>query len=423
MIEVQFLNKVIAERDFSLIEDNDIDGEYFAQFQKEYEYVRHHHQTYGNVPDRESFLKKFPKFPLIDVNEGRQYLVDEMRESKLYRDLRPILEKTGELIRDDSSLAADFIRANIDMFMPSYSIHAQDIIKESDSRLEHYKNRGEEKAFISTGFKELDQMINGWNLGEEFIVIVARTGEGKSSFLIKTLTSAWEQGNNVGFLSPEMSGDRVGYRFDTANENWSNSSLIRGDRLDGYEEYIQDLKKKSGKFMVSTPKDFGGKVTVTKIRQWAKYHRLDVIAIDGISYIRDERYNRGDTKTTSLTNISEDLMALSIEMRIPIMVAVQANRGGVKNKDEEGHPELQDIRDSDGIAYNASKAISIRQRDGAMEITPIKNRDGQSHRTLLYAWNPDKGQYNYIPSAKSGMPDTDEEEIEDMREKYGGVLF
>lgn len=423
MIEVQFLNKVLQSKDYSLIEDFDVTREHFPQFEKEFDYIVSHHNNYSNVPDTESFLTKFPKFPIVEVAEGRQYLVDTIREQELYRKLKPILKKASELFLDDSNLSADYIMANLDSFTPCYSIHAQDIIKETDSRFDHYLSRSEKKTFITTGYKELDQVINGWNKGEELVVIVARTGEGKSSFLIKTLTSAWNEGNNVGFLSPEMSGDRVGYRFDTAYKNFSNSSLIRGDDVDGYEEYISDLKNNQHKFMVSTPKDFGGRVTVTKIRQWAKYHKLDVIAIDGISYIRDERYNRGDTKTTSLTNIAEDLMALSIEMKVPILVAVQANRGGVKKSDEEGYPELQDIRDSDGIAYNASKAISIRQRDGAMEITPIKNRDGQSHKTLLYAWNPDRGQYNYIPSRDNGMDNANEEEVDGMKEKYGGIVF
>ena len=61
-----------------------------------------------------------------------------------------------------------------------------------------------------------------------------------------------------------------------------------------------------------------------------------------------KRYKKGDNKTISLINISEDLMALSIELGIPILVVVQSTRGGVKNADSEGTPELENIRDSDG---------------------------------------------------------------------------
>ena len=55
-------------------------------------------------------------------------------------------------------------------------------------------------------------------------------------------------------------------------------------------------------------------------------NKLDILGIDGITYLTDERYKKGDNRTTMLTNISEDLISLSIELKIPIIVVVQSNR-------------------------------------------------------------------------------------------------
>lgn len=426
MIEIQILNKILDEKDFSIIEDFDLSSEYFPKHNEEYQFIVKHNEKYNNVPDKATFLEKFPEFPLVETKEGKQYLVDRIREENLYNELRPVLEKTFKLFVDDSNAAVDFLKTNLDKFNPTYSINSHDLIKEAEKRLNSLLFRSENPTYIPSGFKELDYLINGWHKGEEYAVVTARTGEGKSYFLIKTLTNAWEMGYTVGFISPEMSGERVGYRFDTAYRNFSNSGLIRGELQEGYEQYIKELKEKEGHFYVSTPRDFGNKVTVTKIKQWAKFHKLDIIVMDGVSYIRDERYNRGDTKTITLTNISEDLMALSVELQVPVLVAVQTNRGGAKKKDEDGHPELEDIRDSDGLAFNASKVIAIRQRDGAMEITPIKNRDGSSGETVRYAWNPDKGIFTFIPKRDSANEDiraNEEQDLIELREKYGDGIF
>ena len=130
---------------------------------------------------------------------------------------------------------------------------------------------------------------------------------------------------NVGYISPEMSEESVGYRFDSLNKHFSNFALYTGKDVENYEEYIDDLKTNAkNKFIVATPLDFNRKITVSKLRKFCLQHKLDVLCIDGITYLSDERYHKGDNKTTSLTNISEDLMSLSCELKIPI-IAIDAS--------------------------------------------------------------------------------------------------
>ena len=126
---------------------------------------------------------------------------------------------------------------------------------------------------------------------------------------------------------------------------------------------------------------------------------MDLVAIDGITYMSDERGKRGDNKTTSLTNISEDLMELSVELGIPILVVVQANRSGVVEKGTSDTPELESIRDSDGIAHNASKILSIHQKEyGLLTMTVKKQRFGAVGGKLTYNWDINTGEFQFIPS-------------------------
>ena len=126
----------------------------------------------------------------------------------------------------------------------------------------------------------------------------------------------------------------------------------------------------------------------------------------------DERMQKGDNKTTQLTNISEDLMQLSIDLKIPVIIVVQSNRAGEVNEDLE----LSNIRDSDGIAYNASTVIAIQQKQEGLQLKLVKSRNAKMGTKLIYMWDADLGKFEYIPQSERG--EEDEEKAEDLRRRY-----
>ena len=325
------------------------------------------------------------------------------------------------MLKTNANDAVEYLHSQLPNLEIAATTEGIDIISQADERYQAYldKRESDNPWYITTGFEELDDILNGWAKGEELIVLFARTGQGKSWVLAKTLTHAWEIGNRVGYISPEMSPTKIGYRFDTLLKNFSNRNLVWGREEPGYQQYINDLKTKENPFIVATPLDFQKKVTVTKLKHFCQTNKLDILGIDGITYLTDERYKRGDNKTISLTNISEDLMALSIELGIPILVVVQSNRDGVKNADSEGTPELENIRDSDGIAQNATKVIALRQTGAGLEFGIKKHRDGINGGKLIYYWDIDKGIFNYIPSGEDAVkPEIRNKRTEEIKNSF-----
>ena len=148
-------------------------------------------------------------------------------------------------------------------------------------------------------------------------------------------------------------------------------------------------------------------------------NKLDVLAVDGITYLTDERYKRGDSKTISLTNISEDLMQLSVELKIPILVVVQSNRGGVKES-ENDTPDIENIRDSDGIAHNATKVLSLKRKgDDGLIIEIKKHRDGEFGGKLTYLCDIDTGKLQWLASGEDFANEEQKEERKnDMQAEY-----
>ena len=441
IVELQIISKILKTGNFALVESNGITEDFFKGkkdskgketkgFVDEYRFIKDHVEKYGNVPDTETFLSAFPIYKdggLPDVFESDEFLVDKIREEHLFRQGAPILQRAAEIFLEDANAGVEYMLKALQDLQVNYNLGGTDIIAQADQRLEHLKERieNQDQWYFSSGFPELDTVMHGIKRGEELLVIFARTNQGKSWVLEKMIAHIWKQGFNVGYISPEMGADSIGYRFDTLYKGFSNSNLVWGNKdtdVDAYAQYIDELKEQKNKFVVATPKDFGRTITVSKLRQWVKQQKLEALAIDGITYLTDERGKRNDNKTTSLTNISEDLMSLSVELGIPILVVVQANRNGVIDKDSDGTPELESIRDSDGISHNATKVISLRQKDGGLDLNLPKNREGRVNVRFRYLWNINTGEFIYTENTDTATPE-EKAERRERKKATGKDIF
>lgn len=424
MVSLQIISKILSTGNNDIVEDNLLTEDYFEGYKDEFNFIENHYKEYGNVPDKATFLSKFPEIELVEVAESDKYLVDTLREEYLYYRSVPIVQKIAELLKTDANAAAEYMLSATKTLHPNYNLGGIDIISQANLRYDEFISRkdNQDTWYFTSGFEELDDLIHGIQRGEELIVLFARVNQGKSWISEKIATHIWQLGFNVGYISPEMSASSIGYRFDTLYNNYSNKGLMWGkNEIDEeqYKSYINELSNKSNKFLVATPLDFDKKITISKIKKWIEQYKLDFIAIDGITYLTDERYKRGDNKTTTLTNISEDLMSLSMELRIPVLVVVQANRQGVSEK-ADGTPELETIRDSDGISHNASKVISIRQLvDNVLELGIKKQRFGPVGGKLKYLWDIDTGSFSWIPSEDDATSrEVKTEAIANVRRQY-----
>ena len=425
MVQLQTISKILETGSNAIVEENFLTSEYFTGYEEQFEFIENHVQKYGNVPDKATFLNAFPDTDLVEVAESDKYLVDTLREELLYQKSVPVLKQMAELLKTDSNAAAEYMANQMAVLQPNYDVGGTDIIAQARKRYEQFQERKKNpKAWrFESGFKELDDLIDGIERKEEFIVIVARTNQGKSWMLEKMSSHVWGLGFNVGYYSAEMSDTKIGFRFDTLTQHYSNRGLMSGnDDIDEeqYLKYVTELQSRPNQFIVATPKDFDGITTVSKLKKWVRKFKLDLIAIDGLTYLTDERGKKNDNKTTSLTNICEDLMSMSMELEIPVLAVVQANRTGVVGEENDGTPALESIRDSDGISHNASKVLSVQQKkNNIFEIDIPKNRNGMRGGKLKYTWDINTGEYTFIPSIDDAEPqERTRKKVDSQGEQY-----
>lgn len=398
--EIKILNKVLDTGDISLIRNNDLGPEYFPVYQNEYKFILDHFQKYGNVPDQLTFMGQFKNFDLIPTRESDDFLLDSIKEDFVFTNLMPVMQKAHNLSKDGAIEAVNYLRGQLPKLEVTTSTSAIDITKEgADLRFDKYINRSEVPSFIGSGFDELDNIIHGFEMGEELVTLLARPNQGKSWLLTAFGMAAWLQNYRVGMYSGEMEAANIGYRFDTLYKQFSNRNLTFGNEQEAerYRQYIEFLKKWPVPFFIKTRKEMDGRATVPKLERFVEANELDYLIVDQFSLVDDYRCNKMDQTRTQYAHIAEDLFGLSCKYKIPVIAASQAHRVGVDGIDEP--PTLEDIAESDGIAQNSSKVISIRQKEGTLQMKMRKNRNEGLGNMLVYTWDIDKGVFTYIPQS------------------------
>ncbi len=401
LVQLQILNLILSSHDFSFVIQNNLTVDYFPNLKSEFNYIYNHFKKYGQTPDLETFLKSFPEFEVIEVNESKDYLLSELYREKNESFLATTFNKVRDLLMagktDDAmnlfSSAAQLSSAN-------KHLDAVDILSDI-SRYDAYLDKCNDfnKYYISTGFKELDDIIGGWDRNEELAVIAARSGIGKSWLLLKFVVAAVQKGLKVGLFSGEMSVNKVGYRFDTLMSHISNGKLIHGniEAANQYKVYLDNLKTNhSGNLFIMTRDMVDGKCGVNALRNFVEKYNLDILFIDQLSLVDDDHNARQQFERAA--NVSKDLKILQVTKHIPIISVSQQNRTAVEEGSFAG---TENIAQSDRIAQDATLILFLTYKDNILTVSIGKARDGGTNTVLKYAVDLDHGKYDYIKEDES----------------------
>ena len=414
LTQIQILNYILSRRDFSFVINNNLTYEFFPNFKNEFNFIYNHYKTYGQVPDTETFLKAFPEFEIIVVNESLEYLLSELYEEKKTNFLVNTFNRVKDSLMSGNTEKAydEFLKASQ---VASSQKHLDAVnILEDISRYDAYIDKCNDfsKYYISTGFRELDRIIGGFDRQEELAVIAARSGVGKSWLLLKFVSEAIKQGLTVGLFSGEMSVNKVAYRFDTLMSHISNGQLMHGNisAANEYMAYLNNLKENhSGQLYVMTRDMVDGKCGVNALRSFVEKYNLDILFIDQLSLLDDDRNARVFFEQAS--NISKDLKILQTQKHIPIVSVSQQNRTKVEEGEFAG---TENISNSDRIAQDSTLILFLTQKDNILTISIGKSRDGGTGETFKYSIDLDKGRYEYIPDEEQ----SEEYESYDSDEEY-----
>lgn len=401
---------------------NNLDVDFFSDYRKEFEFIKSHLNEYGNIPDTYTFLERFPDFDIIEVRESSDYLLDKLYEDRNKRKLAEIFNEVRTEINADNIEAAMAAYMNsVDIMVKAKHVESFDLLHDK-TRYDAYVDRCSsfDRFYVKTGFKELDDIIGGWDRMEELATIVARPNVGKSWILLKCAVAAAEQGLKVGIYSGEMSERKVGYRIDTLISNISNTSITKGDVevQNIYKKYLDNLPNKiSGEIRVLTPNMIDGPAGVTALRAFIEKDNLDILFIDQHSLLEDDRKARNPVEKAA--NISKDLKNLQVLKQIPIIAVSQQNRSSTENG-----TGLEHIAQADRIGQDSTVVIFIEKKENVMKLQLVKSRDSANMKDLSYSVDLNRGTFVYIPEGYEGASTAETDNIRaEFNETDGSNVF
>lgn len=217
-----------------------------------------------------------------------------------------------------------------------------------------------------------------------------------------------------------MEPSKIGYRLDSFLFNLSNYGLTHGDLnlQTDYKDLLTTLQEKvPGQILVATPDMFDGYATVSKLKAYVEKNELDMLVIDQISLMEDERKSK--IKHEAYANIARDLKNLQVMKHIPIIVAAQLNR-----EDTEKGLTIDNIAGSYDIMRYATTALLLEQKDKddskikRLVITVGKARDARAGSKLTYMWDINYGRLTFVPTENDA---TNGKHIEELKETFGDM--
>lgn len=414
LAELQCINYIFQKNSLQVAVLNGLTEEHFTTYKEHFKYVVDFYNKYNQLPSREAFQVEFQdKFDWLNVTDPEKFIVDKLKETKLYRDLIVDYNKLAELLRaEKSDIAVEKMGEIAQKYLKEKSTPVVDLISDASIRYDNYleKATNPQRAFITTGIKELDDILGGWDMENESAVVAARTGFGKSWWLIYFAMQAAKQGLRVGFYSGEMETDLVGYRMDTFLGGIANGSMTHGNIniKDQYKDYIEDLNKIiPGHIYCVTPDMLGGNATVSKLRAFIEKYDIEMLCVDQFSLLEDER--RAKNPIDQMSNISKDLRTLQRLKKIPFIMASQLNR----NEQEDG-PSTRNISQSDRVGQDATTILFIERKQGDQVIFTVgKARNAKTGDKLTYIWNINLGTLNYVPTENDAKGGEDSKKLEE----------
>ncbi|CAJ4869193.1 replicative DNA helicase [Burkholderia pseudomallei] len=259
------------------------------------------------------------------------------------------------------------------------------VVEEIDARA-----RGEPSKVIPTGFRDLDDALDGGMNAGELIVIAGRPGMGKSALALGVGANVAHRGNTVLVFSLEMPGRQLTQRGLAREGRIALPRLKDGAKMTDSD--FANLTKAVNRLAVMPMLiDESDGLSLTEItsrcRAVKRRHGLSLVIVDYIGLMSG---GEGESRTQQVGSFTRGLKGLAKRLGVPVIALSQLNRGveGRPNK----RPTMADLRDSGEIEQDAD-AILLLYRDevydpnsayrGTAEIIIGKQRNGETGMARL----------------------------------------
>jgi replicative DNA helicase len=261
------------------------------------------------------------------------------------------------------------------------------------------------QATLKYPWPQLNKATGGIHKGQ-YIIVAARPGAGKTTFLENLAFSLGEKGKKVLFATAEMPAVDLAKR--------SIAHMTRINMFFGKEQYSQEeisrlqlaaRKLEMMPIFVHEFRDTGQLDTIIRERM----RDVDLVVVDYVQLLRP-KYNKGKNDYERVSAVSLELVEMAKKYKIPFVCAVQLGRNA-----QSQQPTLADIKNSGQVEQDADVVISLWEHkddvknssEQKVRMDMLKNRNGYTfgnfgdHQVFL---NCDRAVFQFSDPTTQTVP-------------------
>ncbi len=232
------------------------------------------------------------------------------------------------------------------------------------------KNKGKIPG-VPTGFIDLDNLLLGLHPGE-LVVVGARPSMGKTSFAMNIAAHAsLYKGMKVAVFTLEMPREQIAMRVLCSDARVDMQRVRKGNLSnDDWMRLANSLTP-----MVAAPMFIDDTAGITPSQLRSRCRRLmmdkglDMVILDYLGLMHAD--GRVENRQLEVSEISRQLKAIALELKIPVVACAQLSRA---NKDRtDKRPVLSDLRDSGSIEQDADVVMFLHREEYYNKETEDRN--------------------------------------------------
>lgn len=319
---------------------------------------------------KKAYLSRF----MTDILTQTTHALEAKGGSSAFKILdKKLYELKSDFMYKDSMSITDM--RNVDPFL--------DYLK--DIRENPEKHQG-----IKSGWQVLDSLTAGFRQGE-YILIIAKSGSGKSMALLNWANYASNLGYNAVYVSIEMPKETIQERILSLESgipflNIKTQNLTI-EQLQKQEDVLRKViaQKKGSLYIHDVPKCTVGLIEA-QLRQINQNTPIDIVFVDYLGLLKPEVHVKSNADWAVASAISNDLRDLARSMKLPVVTAHQVTTEGMK-KTPQADLELEDIAVSRRIADPADLVIGLiwdKLNPNFMKLCVPKCRGGRLENARLW---------------------------------------
>ncbi len=317
-------------------------------------------EQYANIVKRHSIRRQIIKL----TEEMNQSAFDESND--IY-DVLDNSENTLMKLSEEGSLNKE-----------DYEIRSivTDVI---DTMMRRIEGTAEDDS-VATGFTILDKYTNGGFKPQDYVVVAARPGIGKTAFGVSMIRNMIrEYRKSVAFFSLEMPASQITVRLLGTISHVNTRNITMGDLSDDEMRRVVDAADSLYPlhlYIIDVPNIKLSDLRA-KARMLKRDKKIECIVIDYIGLI-DPGLDPRTPRHEVIATVSKSLKQLARELNIPIVVLCQVSRDS-----EEKEPMLSNLRDSGSIEQDADVVMFIHRKRSLSEEDKQKLAKDSNGRAVL----------------------------------------